>query len=309
MATLLAFPMNNHARLYFYIFSHSFLFLSAQRNIHAQMSFLPSFLPLLLKVAQSARGRPGGFGAYEGNFPRARVHLDPSRTGAHPSAVVVGTDEWLSTPAKADMSGPSGWARSVRDWFVSNPTAASSSAVASSSVSCFGAPVKPSKGANDLRERINAWIDEPAHANCSSPEVYYAVTHAAENDEGMPLHAFPRALQRTTGWHTMLSISSRGGGSSSSSSVVKQKRHASAGERAHFFHCGASIKLRGSRATILAQLRRNGFECNGPGKTSLETFVTDLRNSKLAWSPPGHGWSNHREMEILLAGAVPVVEL
>ena len=33
-----------------------------------------------------------------------------------------------------------------------------------------------------------------------------------------------------------------------------------------------------------------------------------LFNSDLAWSPPGHGWSNHREMEIMVAGAVPVVE-
>ena len=41
---------------------------------------------------------------------------------------------------------------------------------------------------------------------------------------------------------------------------------------------------------------------------SLSVFAQSKKESKFAWSPPGHGWSNHREWEILLNGAVPVVE-
>ncbi len=126
------------------------------------------------------------------------------------------------------------------------------------------------------------------------------------------LHAFPRALQRTTEWRQLLNGREAGGGPSQdgkpkhvppSSSSLRYGRRPGV-----FFHCGASIKLRGARATIVAQLRRGGFPCEGPTKTSLSAFASALFGATFAWSPPGHGWSNHREMEILLAGAVPVVE-
>ena len=55
-------------------------------------------------------------------------------------------------------------------------------------------------------------------------------------------------------------------------------------------------------------LKRNGFPCQGKGHTGLDEFVATLQSSKFSWSPPGHGWSNHREWEILISGSVPVVE-
>ena len=55
-------------------------------------------------------------------------------------------------------------------------------------------------------------------------------------------------------------------------------------------------------------LKHNGFPCQGKGHTGLDEFVATLQSSKFSWSPPGHGWSNHREWEILISGSVPVVE-
>jgi len=73
--------------------------------------------------------------------------------------------------------------------------------------------------------------------------------------------------------------------------------------------CGGSIKLRGGRAEVLAVLKKQGgFPCAGKAHTQLDEYVAALLGSKFAWSPTGHGWTNHREFEILLAGSVPVVE-
>jgi hypothetical protein len=65
------------------------------------------------ETAASARGRPGGFGMYEGGYPVGHHELDPSGSGSWPKVVVVGTDEWASPPAhKAAASGP------VKEWCV-----------------------------------------------------------------------------------------------------------------------------------------------------------------------------------------------
>ncbi len=68
------------------------------------------------------------------------------------------------------------------------------------------------------------------------------------------------------------------------------------------------MKIRGDRAEKLGVLRRNGFPCRGAGFMPFHEYVKALVSSKFIWSPPGHGWSNHRDFEAFLAGGVPVVE-
>ena len=78
--------------------------------------------------------------------------------------------------------------------------------------------------------------------------------------------------------------------------------------RSKLLMCGTAIKLRGERAIILDTIKRNGFPCTGPRFLSFNNYVKEMMKSKFVWSPPGHGWSNHRDFEALLAGSVPVVE-
>ena len=54
------------------------------------------------------------------------------------------------------------------------------------------------------------------------------------------------------------------------------------------------------------QLARNGIVCDAE-KLPLPAYMRKLSNCKFVISPPGNGWSNHREWEALNLGAVPVV--
>ena len=140
--------------------------------------------------------------------------------------VVVGTDEWLGPQgAKAAAAGP------VREWFVSNPREADHVPGA-----CFGAPISNKGGALHqvpLPPTLPPTLPPPspspstatppplhpplhppspppapprqgildfvaANPHCH-PDRYYEAVSAAVADEASPIHAFPRALQRTTG--------------------------------------------------------------------------------------------------------------
>jgi len=243
-----------------------------------------------------SRSLANGFAMFEGGYPVLRADLDPSGS-APPAVVVVGTDEWLAPQTLATAArGP------VKEWFVSNPFEREPIPGA-----CFGAPTRAPKGSQDgslapvlakwladLKERGDSKFEggKSDGARCWSPSEYYASTTAEQADQSSPVHAFPRALQKTTGWGELLNGQEAQGPE----------------QRDLYFFCGGSIKLRGGRATVLGQLKRNGFPCVGAGHTDLAQYVSTLQRSRFAWSPPGHGWSNHREWEILLNGAVPVVE-
>ena len=71
--------------------------------------------------------------------------------------------------------------------------------------------------------------------------------------------------------------------------------------------CGTAMKLRDGRSELLNVLRKNGVSCKGPAHMPFNQYVKAMQTSKFVWSPPGHGWSNHRDFEALLAGSVPVV--
>ena len=121
---------------------------------------------------------PNGFAMFEGNYKHGGGLQDKS-SGNWPAVVVVGTDLQLDI----------GNANKVKQWYVSNPRAASASTVSE----CFKTPEIRTRTGKKLN--IPSWIEKnPA----CSPEVYYKASTAEEHllDE---LVAFPRAAQTTTG--------------------------------------------------------------------------------------------------------------
>ena len=58
----------------------------------------------------------------------------------------------------------------------------------------------------------------------------------------------------------------------------------------------------------LMRLRAQGFACPIGGGRPLSSYVALMSGAKFVWSPRGHGWSNHRDWEALVAGAVPVLD-
>ena len=82
--------------------------------------------------------------------------------------------------------------------------------------------------------------------------------------------------------------------------------------RAVALNCGCCMGLSyAERALKLQALRANNFSCDtGGGRDKLphDEYVRLLLESRFVFSPAGHGHSNHREWEALVAGAVPVVD-
>ena len=148
---------------------------------------------LAFQAETAASARPGGFAALEGGYPARADDLDPSGA-APPAVVVVGTDEWLG-PAPESARGP------VREYYVSNPRELAAEATPGA---CLGAPVRPPKGQHmsKLPEAVAEWA-QMHHPNCTSPERYYAAVPESVARRAS-VHAFPRALQRTTGWAALL---------------------------------------------------------------------------------------------------------
>lgn len=109
---------------------------------------------------------------------------------------------------------------------------------------CLGAPTK---GGNELHGAVVAWL--AAHPHCR-PQVYYQQVPAATADGASVGHAFPRALQRTTGWEALLD--------------GRESRTGAA--RPMLLFCGGSMKLRGARADQLkARARCRKLQRNHKG--------------------------------------------
>jgi hypothetical protein len=70
--------------------------------------------------------------------------------------------------------------------------------------------------------------------------------------------------------------------------------------------CCCCMASSGARALARVQLARNGIVCDAE-RLPLPAYMRKLSNCKFVISPPGNGWSNHREWEALNLGAVPVV--
>ena len=79
-------------------------------------------------------------------------------------------------------------------------------------------------------------------------------------------------------------------------------------ERSNLFMC-CCMKDRNGRVPRAADMRRDGL-CmdSNAGKVTMKEYIHRLTTAKFVWSPVGHGISTFRDLEIILAGAVPVMD-
>ena len=79
-------------------------------------------------------------------------------------------------------------------------------------------------------------------------------------------------------------------------------------ERPNLFMC-CCMKDRNGRVPRAADMQRQGLCMDSKtGKVTMQEYITRLTTSKFVWSPVGHGISTFRDLEIILAGAVPVMD-
>ena len=79
-------------------------------------------------------------------------------------------------------------------------------------------------------------------------------------------------------------------------------------DRQNLFMC-CCMKDRNGRRPRAADMQQNGL-CHDHGgqKVTMKEYIDRLTTSKFVWSPVGHGISTFRDIEIILAGAVPVMD-
>ena len=159
----------------------------------------------------------------------------------------------------------------------------------------YGALAKLPPGARWPRVVVvgtDAWLDRPALGRDARADAVEAWFFSNVKDARAPrVEPFPRALQSTDGWAELL-----------------DGAEARAAPRATLLLCGCCMRMRGERAAGLMRLRAQGFACPIGGGRPLSSYVALMSGAKFVWSPRGHGWSNHRDWEALVAGAVPVLD-
>ena len=84
-------------------------------------------------------------------------------------------------------------------------------------------------------------------------------------------------------------------------------REARTHQRSTLLLC-AGMSSHFGRSEKLVALTRNGFQCQNTSKDSPDVYIEKLLGARFVFSPKGHGQQSHRDWEVLLAGAVPLID-